>query len=64
MPKYDVDHEPVKHALIKDGWTITDSLYVLSYKGTPSVNAETSVLPRGVRRVKSCFLFLVRYSMY
>jgi hypothetical protein len=24
MPKYDVYHEPVKRALIKDGWTITD----------------------------------------
>ena len=22
MPKYDVYHEPVKRALIKDGWTI------------------------------------------
>ena len=33
MPKYDVHHEPVKRALIKDGWTITDDPYVLSYKG-------------------------------
>jgi XisH protein len=33
MPKYDVYHEPVKRALIKDGWTITADPYVLSYKG-------------------------------
>ena len=33
MPKYDVYHEPVKRALIKDGWTITDDPYVLSCKG-------------------------------
>jgi XisH protein len=30
MPKYDVYHEPVKRALIKDSWTITDDPYVLS----------------------------------
>lgn len=33
MPQYDAYHEPVKHALIKDGWTITDDPYVLAYKG-------------------------------
>jgi XisH protein len=33
MPQYDVYHEPVKRALIKDGWAITDDPYVLAYKG-------------------------------
>jgi hypothetical protein len=33
MPRYDVYHEPVKRALLKDGWTITDDPYVLVYKG-------------------------------
>ncbi len=33
MPQYDAYHEPVKRALIKDGWTITDDPYVLAYKG-------------------------------
>lgn len=33
MPQYDVYHEPVKRALVKDGWTITDDPYVLAYKG-------------------------------
>jgi len=33
MPRYDVYHEPVKHALLKDGWTITDDPYILAYKG-------------------------------
>jgi len=31
--EYDVYHELVKRVLIKDGWTITDDSYVLSYKG-------------------------------
>jgi hypothetical protein len=31
MPKYAVYPEPVKRALMKDGWTITDDPYVLSY---------------------------------
>jgi hypothetical protein len=26
-------HEPVKHALIKDGWTITDDPFIIEYKG-------------------------------
>jgi hypothetical protein len=30
MPNYDIYHKPVKHALIKDGWTITDDPYVLA----------------------------------
>src|SRR5215510_6624640 len=33
MPRYDVYHEPVKHALIKDGWTITDDPFIIEYKG-------------------------------
>ena len=33
MPQYDVYHEPVKRALLKDGWAITDDPYVLAYKG-------------------------------
>jgi hypothetical protein len=33
MPQYDVYHEPVKRALTKDGWTITDDPYVIAYKG-------------------------------
>jgi hypothetical protein len=33
MPQYDLYHQPVKHALIKDGWTITDDPYTLTYKG-------------------------------
>jgi hypothetical protein len=30
MPKYDIYHKPVTHALSKDGWTITDDPYVLA----------------------------------
>ena len=33
MPRYDLYHEPVKHALIKDGWTITDDPFIIEYKG-------------------------------
>lgn len=33
MPQYDLYHTPVKHALIKDGWVITDDPYVIEYKG-------------------------------
>ena len=29
MPMKDVFHEPVKQALIKDGWTITDDPLVI-----------------------------------
>lgn len=32
MPQYDLYHEPVKRALIADGWTITDDPFVLEYK--------------------------------
>lgn len=31
MPKRDLIHEPVKIALEKDGWTVTDDPYVISY---------------------------------
>jgi hypothetical protein len=33
MPQYDLYHEPVKHALIKDGWIITDDPFVIEFKG-------------------------------
>ncbi|MFB2878337.1 element excision factor XisH family protein [Floridanema aerugineum] len=33
MPQYDLYHDEVKNALIKDGWTITDDPYTLEYKG-------------------------------
>lgn len=30
----DLYHQQVKHALIKDGWTITDDPFRIEYKGT------------------------------
>lgn len=33
MPRYDLYHDEVKNALLKDGWTITDDPYILDYKG-------------------------------
>src|ERR1043165_4246496 len=33
MPAKDVFHECVKHALIKDGWTITHDPYTISFYG-------------------------------
>lgn len=33
MPQYDLYHNEVKNALLKDGWTITDDPYNLEYKG-------------------------------
>lgn len=33
MPTQDLYHEPVKQALIKDGWRITHDPYPLEYKG-------------------------------
>ena len=33
MPQYDLYHQPVKHVLLKDGWTITDDPYTLTYNG-------------------------------
>ncbi|MEZ4706261.1 MAG: element excision factor XisH family protein [Caldilineaceae bacterium] len=32
MPRYDLYHEPVKRALIKDGWSITADPFTLEYK--------------------------------
>jgi hypothetical protein len=32
MPQKDLYHEPVRRALIKDGWTITDDPFVIQYK--------------------------------
>lgn len=33
MPRYDIYHEPVKRALVKDGWIITDDPFPIEYKG-------------------------------
>jgi hypothetical protein len=33
MPQYDLYHNEVKNALIKDGWVITDDPFTLEYKG-------------------------------
>lgn len=32
MARYDLYHEPVKQALIKDGWAITHDPFTLEYK--------------------------------
>ncbi len=34
MPKLDIIHNAVKHALMKDGWKITDDPYVIQYRRT------------------------------
>jgi XisH protein len=34
MPKLDIIHNPVKNALIKDGWSITDDPYIIQYRKT------------------------------
>jgi len=31
MPQKDSIHNPVKQALVKDGWEITDDPYVIAY---------------------------------
>ncbi|MEM9214991.1 MAG: element excision factor XisH family protein [Cyanobacteria bacterium P01_F01_bin.150] len=31
MPQYDLYHDAVKRALVKDGWTITDDPFTLEY---------------------------------
>ena len=33
MPRRDIYHDAVRNALAKDGWTITDDPYVITYKG-------------------------------
>lgn len=33
MPRHDIYHEPVKQALLKDGWQITDDPFLIEYKG-------------------------------
>jgi XisH protein len=33
MPQYDLYHNEVKNALIKDGWVITDDPFTWEYKG-------------------------------
>ena len=33
MPRYDIYHEPVKQALVKDGWAVTDDPFLIEYKG-------------------------------
>ncbi len=39
MPAHDLYHDAVKNALIKDGWTITDDPFMLSY-GNEEVYAD------------------------
>jgi hypothetical protein len=34
VPKLDIIHHAVKHALIKDGWLITDDPYIIQYQKT------------------------------
>ncbi len=38
-------HEPVKGALSKDGWTITDDPYVIAYKGLRPSHGQIETLP-------------------
>ena len=33
MPQYDLYHETVKRALVKDGWVITDDPFTIEFKG-------------------------------
>ncbi|MDJ0677268.1 MAG: element excision factor XisH family protein [Calothrix sp. MO_167.B42] len=33
MPQYDLYHNEVKNALVKDGWVITNDPFTLEYKG-------------------------------
>jgi hypothetical protein len=33
MPQYDLYHDTVKNALVKDGWIITDDPFLIAYKG-------------------------------
>ena len=33
MPRYDLYHNTVKNALVKDGWVITDDPFVIEFKG-------------------------------
>lgn len=33
MPRYDLYHNVVRNALVKDGWRITEDPFVLRYKG-------------------------------
>ncbi|WP_088243291.1 element excision factor XisH family protein [Calothrix rhizosoleniae] len=33
MPQYDLYHNEVKNALVKDGWVITDDPFTIEYKG-------------------------------
>ncbi|MDQ4076776.1 MAG: fatty-acid synthase [Chloroflexota bacterium] len=33
MPRYDLFHDTVRAALLKDGWTITDDPFLIEYKG-------------------------------
>ncbi len=33
MPQYDLYHNAVKQALVKDGWTITDDPFIIEFKG-------------------------------
>jgi hypothetical protein len=33
MPQYDLYHDTVKNALIKDGWVITDDPFTIEFKG-------------------------------
>lgn len=33
MPQYDLYHDNVKQALLKDGWVITDDPFIIEFKG-------------------------------
>ena len=33
MPQYDLYHDTVKNALVKDGWIITDDPFTIEFKG-------------------------------
>ncbi len=33
MPQYDLYHDTVQNALVKDGWIITDDPFLIAYKG-------------------------------
>ena len=50
MPKLDIIHEPVKNALIKDGWSITDDPYIIKYRKTTLYADLGAERPIGIER--------------
>lgn len=66
MPKLDIIHNVVKNTLIKDGWVITDDLYIIQYRKTTLYADLGADVPQAKYEAvyRFCHRMMMTYSSY